>query len=79
MKDKNGNPVGVLAHELKTHVTESNESDMITTLNKNLDKLKINDDFSNAEMLSYKNPKPKTNKQNILSDSLDVSHNNNKK
>lgn len=79
MKDKNGRPVGVLAHELKTHVTESNEADMITTLNKDLDKLKINDHFSNEEILSYMHPRVQTNKQTILSDALDVSHDDNKK
>lgn len=79
MKDKNGRPIGVLAHELKTHVTESSEADMITNLNKDLDKFKINDDFSNVEILSYKNPKSQTNKQTILSNVLDASDNHDKK
>ena len=79
MKDKNGRPIGVLAHELKTHVTESSGADMITNLNKDLDKFKINDDFSNVEILSYKNPKSQTNKQTILSNVLDASDNHDKK
>lgn len=79
MKDKNRNPVGILAHVLKTHVTESNEANMITNLSKDLDKLKINDDFSNEEILSYMYPKSQTNKQTILSNVLDASDNHDKK
>lgn len=79
MKDKNGNPVGILVHVLKTHVTESNEANMITNLSKDLDKLKINDDFSNEEILSYMHPKSQTNKQTILSNVLDASDNHDKK
>lgn len=79
MKDENGNPIGVLAHILKTNVTESSAADMITSLNKDLDKIKINDRFSNEEILSYTNPRVQTNKQTTLADAVNISHNYDKK
>lgn len=75
MKDKNGNPVGVLAHLTKTHVTNSNDDVMVSTLNKDLNDIKVNDQFSNEDIISYTNPSTETNKQNILADSIDASTN----
>ena len=75
MKDKNGNPVGVLANLTKTHVTDSNDEVMVATLNKNLNDIKVNDQLSNEDIISYTNPSTETNKQNILVDSIDASTN----
>lgn len=75
MKDKNGNPVGVLAHLTKTHVTDSNDGVMVATLNKNLNDIKVNDQLSNEDIISYTNPNTETNNQNILADSIDASTN----
>lgn len=75
MKDKNGNPVGVLAHLTKTHVTDSNDGVMVATLNKNLNDIKVNDQLSNEDIISYTNPTTETNKENILVDSIDTSTN----
>ncbi|MBE6048147.1 MAG: hypothetical protein E7213_07090 [Clostridium sp.] len=75
MKDKNGNPVGVLAHLTKTHVTNSNDDVMVSTLNKDLNDIKVNDQLSNEDIISYTNPSTETNKQNILADSIDASTN----
>ena len=72
MKDKNGNPVGVLAHLTKTHVTDSNDEVMVATLNKNLNDIKVNDQLSNEDIISYTNPTTETNKENILADSIDA-------
>ena len=73
MKDENGKPMGVLSHLVKTHVSESSDTDMISALNKDLDDIKIDDQFSNEDILSYTNPHPVTNKQNLLLDAVDVS------
>lgn len=73
MKDENGKPIGVLGHLTKTHVTESNDGNMLSALNKDLYDTKINDQFSNEEILSYTSPKTQTNKQNVLLDSIDTS------
>lgn len=75
MIDKNGKTVGVLAHIVKTHVSESSDGDMISALTKNVGDLKIDDQISNEEILSYTNPKSKTNKENILLDAVDVTGN----
>lgn len=75
MKDKNGNPVGVLAHLTKTHVTNSNDDVIVSTLNKDLNDIKVNDQLSNEDIISYTNPSTETNKQNILADSIDASTN----
>ncbi|MBE6049813.1 MAG: hypothetical protein E7214_03905 [Clostridium sp.] len=75
MKDENGNPIGVLGHLTKTHVTESNDGNMLSALNKDLYDTKINDQFSNEEIISYTAPNTQTNKQNILLDSIDTSSN----
>jgi len=75
MKDKNGNPVGVLAHLTKTHVTNSNDDVMVSTLYKDLNDIKVNDQLSNEDIISYTNPSTETNKQNILADSIDASTN----
>ncbi len=72
MKDKSGNPVGVLAHLTKTHVTGSNDGVMISSLNKNLNDIKVNDQLSNEDIVSYTNPTTETNKENILADSIDA-------
>lgn len=74
MKDENGKPIGVLSHIMKTHVTESRSGDTISTLCKDLDDIKIDDQLSNEEILSYINPREQTNKQNMLSDAIDVSN-----
>lgn len=74
MYDKNGKPIGILAHEIKTHVTNSDDKEMLASLNKDLYNVKINDRFSNGELLSYSNSREITNKQNILADSLDTAH-----
>lgn len=73
MKDEHGKPLGVLAHIVKTHVSESSDEDMISVLTKDLDNIKIADQLSNEEILYYTNPKPKTNKLNVLSDSVNIS------
>ena len=75
MKDKNGNPVGVLANLTKTHVTDSNDEVMVATLNKHLNDIKVKDQLSNEDIISYTNPSTETNKQNILVDSIDASTN----
>ena len=75
MKDKNGNPVGVLAHLTKTHVTDSNDEVMVSTLNKNLNDVRVSDQLSNEDIISYTNPTTETNKENILADSIDASTN----
>ena len=72
MKDENGKTVGVLAHIVKTHLSESSDEDMISTLAKNPNDIKIDDQISNEDILSYTNPKSKTNNQNILLDAIDV-------
>lgn len=71
MKDENGRPVGVLSHIIKTHVAESRSEDMISALTKDLDDIKIDDQLSNKEILSYTNPIVQTNKFNKLSDAVD--------
>ncbi|MGL4106780.1 hypothetical protein [Clostridium sp. LP20] len=73
MKDENSKDVGVLAHLVKTHVAESSGKDMISALTKDLDNIKIADQSSNEEILSYTNPKVQTNKLNSLSDAVNVS------
>lgn len=76
MKDENEKSVGVLSHIVKTHVSDSRSEKMISALNKDLDYIKIDDKFSNEEILSYTNPKVETNKLNKLSDSVNVLNNN---
>lgn len=75
MKDKNGNLTGVLSHLVKTHVTDNDSKNSISSLTKNLGDIKINDQLSNEEILSYTYPKEKTNKQNLLLDAIDVKSN----
>lgn len=75
MKDENGKTVGVLAHIVKIHISESTDEDMISALAKNPNDIKIDDQISNEDILSYTNPKSKTNNQNILLDSVDVTSN----
>lgn len=75
MKDENGKTVGVLAHIVKTHISESSDEDMISTLAKNPNDIKIDDQISNEDILSYTNPKSKTNKENILLDAVNVAEN----
>lgn len=72
MKDENGKAVGVLAHIVKTHVSESSDEDIICTLSKNLNDIKIDDQMSNEDILSYTNPKSKINKGNSLLDAIDA-------
>ena len=74
MYDKNGKAIGVLGHEVKTHVTDTDNEDMIASLNKDLYSVKINDRFSNVVLLSYSNPTKVNNNHNILADSLDTAH-----
>ncbi|MGG7178333.1 hypothetical protein ACQPU1_12100 [Clostridium paraputrificum] len=78
MKDEKGKDVGVLAHLVKTHVSEANGEAMISALTKDLDNIKIADQSSNEEILSYTNPKVQTNKLNTLSDAVNVSSGNEK-
>lgn len=75
MKDENGKTVGVLAHIIKTHISESSDEDMISTLAKNPNDIKIDDQISNEDILSYTNPKSRANNQNILLDAIDVTSN----
>ena len=75
MKDENGKPMGVLSHLVKTHVSETSDTDMISALNKDLDDIKIDDQLSNEDIISYTNPNTETNNQNILADSIDASTN----
>lgn len=73
MRDENGKPVGVLSHLVKTHVTDTSDGEALSALNKDFDHIKINDQFSNEDILSYTDPHVDTNKQNILADAVDVS------
>ena len=43
------------------------------------DNIKINDRFSNEEILSYTNPRVQTNKQTTLADAVNISHDYDKK
>ncbi|MCR4943389.1 MAG: hypothetical protein K5986_02820 [Clostridium sp.] len=72
MQDKNGNQIGVLSHLAKTHVTDNDNINSISSLNKNLGDIKINDQLSNEEILSYTYPKETTNKQNLLLDAINA-------
>ncbi len=72
MKDGNGKTIGVLAHIVKTHISESSDENMISTLAKNPNDINIDDQISNEDILSYTNPKSKTNNQNILLDAIDI-------
>ena len=66
MHDKDGKPVGILAHELKTDTSKMSDGDMIISLDKNLENLKINDQASNQDIIYYNNPRPSTNKETLL-------------
>lgn len=72
MKDKNGKPVGVLSHMTKTHVSESSSVDTLSALTKDFDDIKIDDQLSNEDILSYTYPKEVTNKQNLVLDAVDT-------
>lgn len=73
MYDKNGKKVGVLAHEIKTHVTNDDEGEVLSTLPKDLDHIKINDKFSNADMEYDLHPRERSNKDNPLAHSINIS------
>lgn len=75
MHDKNGNPIGISAHEFKTDISHSNDGEMVLSLNKDISEMKFNDQLSNGEILSYSNPHVTTNKQTYLGDAADISIN----
>lgn len=53
MHDKNGKPTGVLAHLVKTHVTNSSENPATKGLTRKIDNLRIDDKASNEELIDY--------------------------
>ncbi len=78
MHDKDGKPVGILAHELKTDTSKMSDGDMIISLDKNLENLKINDQASNQDIIYYNNPRPSTNKETLLMNSAAIAKDINK-
>lgn len=60
-------------HNMNFTTNSSGEENLITNLSKGLDNEKINDDFSNEDLINFSNPTETQNSKNILINSLQQS------
>lgn len=62
MHDKNGKETGVLAHIVKTNISDLNNDQLTSSICHNLMDVKVNDDCSNNDIFYDSTSKEPTNK-----------------
>lgn len=78
MHDDNGKPIGIEALDSKTDIANSNNDEMVLSLNKDPSEMRFNDQLSNEDIIAYLNPKVMMNSETFLGDAVDTASNMNK-